>query len=128
MSNAAQEEEEAMKLPFPKRFAHQMWKVRVSAVEELIKVWKITMGDEEFIKYSPKLKELLNDANVVVQERALDALIIFVDKAEVAKKNIIPLIPGCIKSFFCCKSSRKSQNSTSIITYDGNRFSHNSYA
>jgi len=65
----------------------QVWKARFAGYEECIKLFR-TLDDKspEFSKFAPLVRKFVVDSNAVAQEKALEAVIIFVETAAVATK------------------------------------------
>jgi len=69
-------------------FLLQVWKARLAGYEETIKLFK-SIDDEkspEFTKFAPLIRKFVVDSNAVAQEKALEATLLFVEKAAVATK------------------------------------------
>lgn len=68
----------------------QLWKARLNGYEECTKHFaKIT--DErspEFNKFAPLMKKFVTDSNAVAQEKALEAVLAFVENAHVAGRCV----------------------------------------
>ena len=65
----------------------QAWKARMAGYEEAIKQWP--MLDEkspEFGKYLGLVKKMVTDTNAIAQEKALEAVLIYVENAHSAGK------------------------------------------
>lgn len=66
----------------------KVWKARLAGYEEAIKLFR-TIDDEkspEFSKFAPLIKKFVTDSNAVAQEKALEAVIAYVENAAVATK------------------------------------------
>ena len=75
----------------------QVWKARLHGYEEAVKIFgRITEEKSpEFSKYAGLLKKFVTDSNAVAQEKGLDAVIAFLERAALApryrKKNTLIL-------------------------------------
>ena len=69
------------------KFPCQVWKARVAGYEEAAKQFP-TLDEKspEFSKYLGILKKMVTDSNAIAQEKALDAVLAFVENAHVAGK------------------------------------------
>lgn len=67
----------------------QVWKARAAGYEEATKLFP-TLDEKspEFSKFAPLIKKFVTDSNAVAQEKALDAVIAYVENAAVAPKLV----------------------------------------
>lgn len=83
MDGPAPVEEDFSGLSIAERLAHKNWKARVHGYEHLLKAFAAT-GDESDPVFRPylhsldMLKKMVTDANVVAQEKGVDAVLTFV--------------------------------------------------
>lgn len=63
----------------------QQWKARVAGYEEAIKLFN-TLDEKspEFTKFVGVLKKICTDNNAIAQEKGLDAVLAFVENANIA--------------------------------------------
>lgn len=59
----------------------QNWKARVSAYEELAKLFRTSVEDSDFRRFEGSLRKIALDSNAVAQESGLSTLIQFVENA-----------------------------------------------
>ena len=67
----------------------QQWKARISGYEHCIKTFP-TLDEKspEFSKYLGLVKKMVTDNNAIAQEKALDAVLLFVENAHVAGRLV----------------------------------------
>ncbi|XP_045137048.1 cytoskeleton-associated protein 5-like isoform X2 [Portunus trituberculatus] len=94
-----EEDTEYLKLPLEDRCVHKLWKARLNGYEECTKHFaKIT--DErspEFNKFAPLMKKFVTDSNAVAQEKALEAVLAFVENAHVAGRTAGDCTSGIVQ-------------------------------
>ncbi|GBG84830.1 hypothetical protein CBR_g39205 [Chara braunii] len=75
---------EAKKLPWDERIAHKNWKVRNDAYIDLAAACEAVTDpkDPRLRDYGPLFKKAVSDSNAPAQEKALDALICFLQRAD----------------------------------------------
>ena len=80
------DDSEWMKLPTEEKVEHKTWKARVAGYEELTKILNMTTEEKspEFNKYAGLQKKFVMDSNAIAQEKALDVVIVFAEKAGIA--------------------------------------------
>lgn len=69
-------------------FYFQVWKARVAGYEEATKLFN-SQDDEkspEFAKFQGLIKKFVVDSNAVAQEKALEAVLAYVENAHVASR------------------------------------------
>ncbi|KAG0237016.1 Microtubule-associated protein, microtubule dynamics during spindle orientation [Actinomortierella wolfii] len=91
-------------LPIQDRLDHKNWKARVSAYEQLAKVFRTTVDDSEFRQYEGALKKMALDSNAVAQESALTTIMQFVDNAPEASRCTSTVIPAVVEK--CLSAAR----------------------
>ena len=67
-------------------YFHKIWKARVAGYEEATKLFN-SQDDEkspEFAKFQGLIKKFVVDSNAVAQEKALEAVLAYVENAHVA--------------------------------------------
>ncbi|ESO04897.1 hypothetical protein HELRODRAFT_78594 [Helobdella robusta] len=92
------DDSEWLKLPTEEKCQHKAWKARVTGYEELIKLFQ-TLTDEkspEFSKYLGLVKKFVTDANVVAQEKGLEATLVFVENSFHAGKTAGEVCSGIV--------------------------------
>lgn len=76
-------EEDFSSMPLSERLTHKNWKARVHGYEELIRVFQRTGSEDDpafrpYIQNPDFLKRMIIDANVVAQEKGVEAVRTFV--------------------------------------------------
>lgn len=92
------EDDEYKKLPPEERCVHKLWKARVSAYEEVTKLFK-QIDDEkspEFGKYLGLVKKFVTDSNAVGQEKGLEATLAYVENYAHAGKTVSEVMSGIV--------------------------------
>lgn len=69
-------------------FVLQTWKARLAGYEEVTKIFSQQTDPKspEFQRYAGLMKKFVTDTNAVAQEKALDAVLAFVENAAVASR------------------------------------------
>jgi len=92
------DEEDYSSLPLTERLVHKLWKVRVSACEDLTKIFKTSSKESsEFSNYTSYFKKMVSDSNLPAQIAALGTLQAYLENApeEIAMKTrgtVVPVI------------------------------------
>ncbi|KAH3877159.1 hypothetical protein DPMN_001016, partial [Dreissena polymorpha] len=96
------------KLPTDEKVQHKVWKARLAGYEESLKLFQTIDDDKspEFSKFAPLIRKYVVDSNAVAQEKALEAVIAFVENAAVAAKIAHEVITGVVQK---CLSSPKTK-------------------
>ncbi|XP_048524005.1 protein mini spindles [Dendroctonus ponderosae] len=92
------EDEEYKKLSVEERCVHKLWKARVSAYEELVKLFR-QLDDEkspEFGKYLGLVKKFVTDSNAMGQEKGLEATLAYVENYVHAGKTVSEVMSGIV--------------------------------
>lgn len=78
--------EAAKGLPLPERFSHSIWKARVEAFEEVLPRCAAaeTSEDNVLVQVGSLLPKAIRDTNVAAQEKAMDLLLVVLEKVEVS--------------------------------------------
>lgn len=102
------EEEEYKKLPLEERCVHKLWKARVSAYEELTKLFRQLDDDKspEFGKYLGLVKKFVTDSNAMGQEKGLEATLAFVENYAHAGKTVGEVMAGIVAKCMAAQKSR----------------------
>jgi hypothetical protein len=108
----AEEEEDFSKLSIKDRIGHKSWKARVSGYEDSLKLFRGLDSDSaEFNQYTPLIKKMVIDSNVVAQGKALDAVLCYVETAAAAPKIAAEVMDGIVEK---CLNSTKT--TTKVVT------------
>ncbi|KAL1502287.1 hypothetical protein ABEB36_007453 [Hypothenemus hampei] len=92
------EDDEYKKLPPEERCVHKLWKARVSAYEEVTKLFR-QIDDEkspEFGKYLGLVKKFVIDSNAMGQEKGLEATLAYVENYANAGKTVSEVMSGIV--------------------------------
>lgn len=100
------DDSEWLKLPTDEKVQHKVWKARLAGYEEAAKLFP-TLDEKspEFSKYAPLIKKFVTDSNAVAQEKALEAVIAFVENSAVAPKVAHEVIGGVVSK--CLSASKQ---------------------
>lgn len=114
------DDSEWLKLPTEEKCQHKIWKARVAGYEEAKKLF-ISLDDEkspEFAKYQGLIKKLVVDSNAVAQEKALEAVLAYVENAHVAGRICAEVISGIVtKCLNASKAKTKELGNEIIMMY-----------
>lgn len=96
---------EWLKLPTDEKCAHKAWKARLAGYEEATKLFS-TLDEKspEFSKFLGLMKKMVTDSNAIAQEKALEAVLAFVENAHVAGKTSGEVCSGVVAK--CLNASR----------------------
>ncbi|XP_069958965.1 protein mini spindles-like [Cherax quadricarinatus] len=112
-----EEDTEYLKLPLEDRCVHKLWKARLNGYEECTKHFaKIT--DErspEFNKFAPLMKKFVTDSNAVAQEKALDAVLAFVENAHIAGKTAGDCTSGIVQKCLAAPKRGTQEKALEVI-------------
>ncbi|KAF9908102.1 Microtubule-associated protein, microtubule dynamics during spindle orientation [Linnemannia zychae] len=97
-------EENFTAIPVQERLDHKNWKARVSAYEELAKLFRTSVEDSDFRRYEGSLKKIALDSNAVAQESGLTTLIQFVENAPDPNRTKNIVVPAVVEK--CLSSTR----------------------
>ncbi|KAG0267963.1 Microtubule-associated protein, microtubule dynamics during spindle orientation [Actinomortierella ambigua] len=99
-------------LPIHDRLDHKNWKARVSAYEQLAKVFRTAVDDSEYRQYEGSLKKMALDSNAVAQESALTTIMQFVDNAPEASRSMSSVVPAVVEK---CLSAARTGTKTKAV-------------
>ncbi|KAG0201552.1 Microtubule-associated protein, microtubule dynamics during spindle orientation [Mortierella sp. GBA30] len=97
-------EENFSSIPVQERLEHKNWKARVSAYEELAKLFRTSVEDSDFRRFEGSLKKIALDSNAVAQESGLTTLIQFVENAPDPNRTKNVVVPAVVEK--CLSSTR----------------------
>ncbi|KAF9948601.1 Microtubule-associated protein, microtubule dynamics during spindle orientation [Mortierella alpina] len=103
-------EENFSSIPVQERLDHKNWKARVSAYEELAKLFRTSVEDSDFRRYEGSLRKIALDSNAVAQESGLTTLIQFVENAQDPNRNTV--VPAVVEK---CLSSTRTGTKTKAL-------------
>ncbi|VDI52331.1 cytoskeleton-associated protein 5 [Mytilus galloprovincialis] len=92
------DDSEWLKLPAEEKCQHKTWKARLAGYEEVTKIFSQQTDPKspEFQRYAGLMKKFVTDTNAVAQEKALDAVLAFVENAAVASRVTADVVSGVI--------------------------------
>ncbi|GAB1602380.1 cytoskeleton-associated protein 5-like isoform X1 [Argonauta hians] len=111
------DDSEWMKLPTEEKCQHKLWKARVSGYEEATKLFR-TLSDEkhpDFSKYQGLVKKFVVDSNVVAQEKGLEAVLAYVEAAQVATRVCSEVVGGIVAKCFNVNKTKTKELANEII-------------
>ncbi|KAK4303692.1 hypothetical protein Pmani_024319 [Petrolisthes manimaculis] len=112
-----EEDTEYLKLSVEDRCVHKLWKARLSGYEECAKLFpKIT--DErspEFSKFAPLMKKFVTDSNAVAQEKALEAVLVYVENAHVASRTAGDCTAGIVQKCLAAPKRGTQEKALEVI-------------
>ncbi|KAI7908148.1 armadillo-type protein [Cokeromyces recurvatus] len=108
-------EEDFSSLSITDKLQHKLWKARVSACEDLTKLFKTTTEDTDFYSYESCLKKLVLEPNAVAQEAGLSAVIEYVSNAPNATSTRDSIIPALVEKCLGAIKAGTKQKATDII-------------
>ncbi|KAF9584426.1 Microtubule-associated protein, microtubule dynamics during spindle orientation [Lunasporangiospora selenospora] len=97
-------EENFNSIPVQERLEHKNWKARVSAYEELAKLFRTSVETSDFRRYAGSLKKIALDSNAVAQESGLTTLIQFVENAPDPNSTKSDVVPAVVEK--CLSATR----------------------
>lgn len=102
------DEDEWKKLTTEAKVQHKLWKARSEGYKECIKNFPLwDEGSSEYSKYLGLVKKFVTDTNELVRIQGLEAVLIFVTNATVAKKTCGEVIAGIVAKCFNTKPRLK---------------------
>ncbi|XP_041367175.1 cytoskeleton-associated protein 5-like isoform X2 [Gigantopelta aegis] len=108
---------EWLKLPTEEKCQHKVWKARLAGYEEAVKLFR-RLDDEkspEFSKYAGQMKKFVTDSNAIAQDKALDAVLAFVENAAVAGRIAPDVVNGCITKVLNSSKQKTKDKGIEII-------------
>ncbi|ORX61016.1 ARM repeat-containing protein [Piromyces finnis] len=115
------DEEDYSSLPITERIVHKLWKVRVSACEDMSKLFKTCPKDSnEFSNYTSFFKKMVSDSNLPAQIAALGTLQSYLENApeEIATKTrgtVVPVI--CEKVLASTRTDARMKGIEILLLY-----------
>lgn len=113
-------EEDFSSIPLQERIVNKSWKARISAYDELTKLFSVTLDPETdsegYLKWVDILKKSALDMNAAAQESALNMILAFVSNApiNVAQRARI-VVPALVDKCIATVRSGARTKSTEII-------------
>ncbi|KAG1441515.1 hypothetical protein G6F56_011447 [Rhizopus delemar] len=99
------------------KLQHKSWKARISAYEDLTRLFQNTTEDSEFLSFEPHLKNMVIDSNVVAQEAALTAVLEYIrhSTVRVGSNTLETIIPSLVEKCFGAAKVGTKQKATDIV-------------
>ncbi|ESO97492.1 hypothetical protein LOTGIDRAFT_228176 [Lottia gigantea] len=113
------DDSEWMKLPTDEKVQHKVWKARLAGYEEATKLFKgLEEKSPEFGKYGGLMRKFVIDSNAVAQEKALDAVLLFVTNSHTAGRSCADVMNGIVtKCLNASKQKTKDKAMETIMMY-----------
>ncbi|XP_060086364.1 cytoskeleton-associated protein 5-like [Ylistrum balloti] len=111
------DDSEWMKLPTEEKCTHKVWRARLTGYEEVTKLFGGITDEKssEFSKYAGLMKKFVTDSNAVAQEKALDAVLVFVDNAAIANKTAGEVVSAVITKCLNASKQKTKEKGIEII-------------
>lgn len=110
------DDSEWLKLPTEEKVVHKAWKARLAGYEEALKLFStLDEKDGQFVNYLDLLKKFVIDNNAIAQEKALDAVLAFVETAQVAKRNAGEIVGLVISKCLNATRAKTKDRAVDII-------------
>ncbi|OWF42942.1 cytoskeleton-associated protein 5-like [Mizuhopecten yessoensis] len=108
------DDSEWMKLPTEEKCTHKVWRARLTGYEEVTKLFRSITDEKssEFSKYAGLMKKFVIDSNAVAQEKALDAVLVFIENAAVANKTAGEVVSAVVAK--CLNASKQKTREKGI--------------
>ncbi|XP_071809133.1 cytoskeleton-associated protein 5-A-like isoform X2 [Asterias amurensis] len=111
------DDSEYLKLPIDEQCVHKVWKARLHGYEEAVKIFgRITEEKSpEFSKYAGLLKKFVTDSNAVAQEKGLDAVIAFLERAALAPRTCGEVVSAIVIKCLNSPRTKTREKASEII-------------
>ncbi|CAG2202668.1 CKAP5 [Mytilus edulis] len=111
------DDSEWLKLPAEEKCQHKTWKARLAGYEEVTKIFSQQTDPKspEFQRYAGLMKKFVTDTNAVAQEKALDAVLAFVENAAVASRVTADVVSGVIAKCLGAPRQKTKDKGTEIV-------------
>ncbi|XP_029345564.1 protein mini spindles isoform X2 [Acyrthosiphon pisum] len=104
---APEEDTSYSKLPIEERCVHKLWKARISAYEEAVKLFgQLDEKDHEWNKFIEIIKKFVIDSNAIAQEKGLEATLVFVKNCATAGRTAGDVMAGLITKCYGAPKSK----------------------
>ncbi|XP_066968382.1 cytoskeleton-associated protein 5 isoform X2 [Macrobrachium rosenbergii] len=112
-----EEDTEYLKLPLEERCVHKLWKARLNGYEECTKHFPKIVDEKspEFAKFAPLMKKFVTDSNAVAQEKALDAVLAFVENAHVAGRTAGEVTAGIVQKCLAAPKRGTQEKALEVV-------------
>uniref|UniRef100_A0A4W5P0I9 Cytoskeleton associated protein 5 n=1 Tax=Hucho hucho TaxID=62062 RepID=A0A4W5P0I9_9TELE len=104
-----------MKLPVDQKCEHKVWKARLNGYEEALKLFqRIDDKSPEWAKYQGIIKKFVTDSNSVAQLKGLEAVLAYVENANVASRTVGEVLSGVVCKVFNQPKARAKELASDI--------------
>jgi cytoskeleton-associated protein 5 len=113
------DESEWKKASTEDKVEHKNWKARLEGYEECCKLFKLVDDPKNpiYLNYLGLVKKFVVDSNQVAQDKALEAVLAFVENVPMAAKTIGEVVPGLINKCINGKAKTKEKAIQIIMMY-----------
>ncbi|CAL8111536.1 unnamed protein product [Orchesella dallaii] len=113
----AEEEVDFSKLPLEERCTHKNWKARVSAYDELIKIFQKIYEDKhpDWSKYGHWIRKFPTDSNAAAQEKGLEVTLLYLQRAGCAGKIVAEVMSGVVSKCITASKVKTKELSAEIV-------------
>ncbi|VUZ38989.1 unnamed protein product [Hymenolepis diminuta] len=113
------EDSEWLKLPTIEKIENKLWKARIAGYDEAIKLFQTQASDKSpiFNDYLILLKKMVTDSNAIAQERALDAVLAFLENASVAPRAAPDVCEGILTKCLNAARAKTKEKGMEILLY-----------
>eukprot|EP01103_Thecamoeba_quadrilineata_P000425 TRINITY_DN10363_c0_g1_i1.p1 TRINITY_DN10363_c0_g1~~TRINITY_DN10363_c0_g1_i1.p1 ORF type:complete len:583 (+),score=156.07 TRINITY_DN10363_c0_g1_i1:70-1818(+) len=102
--------------PLSVRISSKSWKTRLTAYEEITKLFRDAAPSSPiFEQYGPHLEKLVVDIHAAAQEKSLEAVLIFLDRSPLAVNYIPQLLPLLIEKCLNQRTNTKKKAEEAIL-------------
>lgn len=111
------DDSEWMKLPTDEKVQHKVWKARLAGYEEACKLFSSITDEKspEFNKYAGLMKKFVTDTNAFAQEKGLDAVMAFIENANVAGRVCQDVLQGVITKCFNSSKQKTKEKAMEVF-------------
>ncbi|KAM3186859.1 hypothetical protein ACTXT7_003450 [Hymenolepis weldensis] len=113
------EDSEWLKLPTIEKIENKLWKARIAGYDEAIKLFQTQASDKSpiFNDYLVLLKKMVTDSNAIAQEKALDAVLAFLENASVAPRAAPDVCEGILAKCLNAARPKTKEKGMEILLY-----------
>uniref|UniRef100_A0A5K3F5B7 Cytoskeleton-associated protein 5 n=1 Tax=Mesocestoides corti TaxID=53468 RepID=A0A5K3F5B7_MESCO len=113
------DDSEWVKLPTIEKIEHKQWKARVAGYEEAIKLFQTQPSEKSnvFTDYLGLMKKMVTDSNAIAQEKALDAVLVFVENAAVAPRAATDICAGIVSKCMGAPRAKTKEKGIEVLLF-----------
>jgi cytoskeleton-associated protein 5 len=113
------DDSEWTKAPTEEKVEHKNWKARLQGYEECCKLFRMCDDPKNpvYLNYLGLVKKFVVDSNEVAKDKALDAVLAFVENVPAAAKTVGEVLPGLINKCLNGKAKTKEKAFEIILMY-----------